>query len=385
MEDVRIYDFDFSLLHIEHDIHSVNWHLLGNDIGSFEMHFSLQSRLSALLEEHRYLVAVQGDKQAVITGRELSDEGVLYGRTTNWLLDRFCLGADVDTDALFEEGRLPAKDAATVCRYLLEQGMGHVSDLSFGDCEEELSQVSFSGRAEDSVFSAVRSVLEQAFAGHRLVFSPQKHLWVFEIFRGKTLSRALSEDNKNAYDTGFTANLQDCFTGGYYRQEMSHQGDWDPVENEPPLSNGKPENYAKSYRVALSAGDSYQRFGITFYEGDYVFSKDPAGTLEKGERPGDFLVHLPSDKEGIYAWECGLSATNEQEARKLLSEKKEEKKLRLSPRSFRYGKDYGLLDRVLCKVQKGAACFSEYQRVCGVRLWYEDSGVGEEVEFMSEE
>lgn len=382
MEDVRIYDFDFGLLHIEHDIHSVNWHLLGNDIGTFEMHLSPESRLCALAFEHPYLVAVQGDKQAVITGRELGEDCVLYGRTTNWLLTRFCVKEDFDTDELFASGALTAKDTATLCRYVIEQGMGHVSDIGFAISADAWSENRITARAGDSVFGLIQGALTLEKAGHRLIFSPKEHLWLFEPFQGKTLTRALSEDNKNARDSLCHFDLQDLFTGGCYTQEMSFLGDWDPVENEPQLSNGKAENYAKSYRVVLPENqDSYKRFGLTFSSGDYLFCKDPAGTFQKGEQPGDFTVHIPSDKEGIYAWECGLSGKNEQEAREDLGKKQAETRLRLFAVNFCYGKDYGLQDKVLCKLKRGDLSLSSEKQIQGVRLWYEAQDAGEEVEF----
>ena len=91
MEDVRLYDFEFHLLHIEHDIVSSNWSFRENDTGTFELHFPIASRLTALAMNAPYLVAVQGEKQAIITGRQLAKEGVLYGKGCNWILTRFCM------------------------------------------------------------------------------------------------------------------------------------------------------------------------------------------------------------------------------------------------------------------------------------------------------
>ena len=119
MEDIRIYDYEFNLLHIEHDIVSCNWTIHENAIGSFEMHFPLTSNLISVIMQNRYLVAVQGKKQAIITGRQVNTEGVLYGRTCNWLLSRFCVHDTFDTDSLLSEGRIPSSDAQTVCAYIL--------------------------------------------------------------------------------------------------------------------------------------------------------------------------------------------------------------------------------------------------------------------------
>ena len=59
MEDIRVYDFEFHLLHIEHNFISANWSLKYNNIGTFEGHFPLKSGIVPVIMNNRYLVIIQ--------------------------------------------------------------------------------------------------------------------------------------------------------------------------------------------------------------------------------------------------------------------------------------------------------------------------------------
>ena len=58
MEDIRFYDFEFRLCHVEGRAVSSNWTIYRNKIGSFEGKFDVGSGLIKLLLEQDYLVSV---------------------------------------------------------------------------------------------------------------------------------------------------------------------------------------------------------------------------------------------------------------------------------------------------------------------------------------
>lgn len=374
MEDIRIYDYEFNLLHIEHDIVSCNWTLHENDIGTFEMHFPLTSRLVRLVMEQRYLVAVQGSKQAVITGRQLDiTEGVLYGRSCNWLLSRFCVSESFDTDALFEAGTIAARDAQSVCRYILDLGMAGLMDfeeaegLSFGEVYVENKGVT-------AVSDLVQDCLAKDGAGHTVLFDIPNQRWLFRITKGRTLSVILSEDNRNAHETAYTEDMQDYFTGGWYEQNMEDMGEWDAANNSPYLVNNSPDNYAKSYRVTAAGS----RFGIAFAEGDYIICRQKTGAWEKADKAEAFPEHIPSQLSGLYAWESSLEGTTEEEAAQALRKKRIEQQLTAKVHGLAYGTDYAPGDSVRFLISKGEFTKELIMKITGVNLWYENNDIGEE-------
>ncbi len=373
MEDVRLYDFDFHLLHIEHDIFSANWRIFENEPGTFELHFPLESPLSQVLQSAPYLVAVQGNKQAIVTGYQLSREGVLYGKGLSWLLSRFCLPTDFEKTG----------EAQALCRELFQLILEDIPQIVFEEnTEADFGQVSLSGQAGDSLLSLVENAMEQSGGGHQLLFQPREGRFCFSLTKGRELPLVLSEDNKNAYDMELSHDSSPSFFGGYYSQKVEHKGTWDPTQNEPSLTDYNPDNYATGYRINLPSDyDSYKRFGITWQDGDYMRCRDKSGTWEKVEELSDFPVHIPGEKTGIYAWETRLSGATEEEAKADLKTLVPEEEVRLTTHELRLGRDYELGDRVKLRLEKGSLrlCFS--RKITGVHIWFEAGEQGEQPVF----
>lgn len=373
MEDVRFYDFDFHLLHIEHDIFSCNWTLYENDIGTFEMHFPTGSKLASLMMEHRYMVAVQGDKQAIITGKQLGIEGILYGRSPNWILTKFCVPSIFNTDTLFAQGELAAQDAQTVCTYLVESRLGGLMVVQ-PNTEQAFGQVFLENESVSTLFDLVQSVMKQDGGGHGVFFDVENKQWVFTVTKGKKLSAVFSEDNKNAYDMAYSEDLQDFAPGGWYMQRMKDKGEWNASENSPKLVNKASGNFAKGYHVSTGG----TRFGITFSKGDYVVCKNKVGTWEKADEIASFPVQIPSEMVGIYAWETPLDGQTETEAIKDLDSKKVCQTMAGKVKDLKFGRDYALGDLIWTEMIKGSCRRSQIKKITGVRLWYEHNDVGEE-------
>ena len=290
MEDVRIYDYEFNLLHIEHDIISCNWTLYDNKIGTFEMHFPLTSRLSGIALSRPYLVAVQGSKQAIITGRQADTEGVLYGRSCSWILTRFCIADQFDTDSLYDAGTIAAKDAQTACRYIVNKAMAGVANfVVLTNSTDTFGDVYVENKGVTSAFDLISDCLDKDGAGHEVRFDVKNKRWTFRPSKGAELSVVLSDSNRNTYETEYTEDSQNYYTGGWYEQEMTDMGDWDAEANSPRLTNVQPANFAKAYRVTTAA----TRFGIAFAEGDYIVCNNKAGTWSQGGEDSELLGAYP--------------------------------------------------------------------------------------------
>ena len=385
MEDVRIYDFEFNLMHIEHNISACYWTLYENEIGTFEMHFSLESPLTKIAAENRYLVAVQGNKQAIITGRRFDSEAVLYGRTCNWILTRFCIYEKFNTDTLFDEGVILDKDAQKVCEYLILKAMGNIENFIFKtNNEASFGEVFLQNKDVVSVFSLVQACMEQDGGGHQVSFEPEARQWIFQLTKGKTLTTVLSEENKNVYDSVYLEDIQNAYEGGYFEMSITDMGEWDVYTNYPLLNDMMPENFAKGYRVTLSRSTTYNRFGIDFLDGDYIICKDLSGKLEKASDLENFQARIYPQHSGIYAWETRLNAKNETEAKQCLTKMQGQKQIVFKTRGIAYGKDYLLGDSMLQKITKGTFAFTKNRRITGVNLWYEANDVGEQPIFAEE-
>lgn len=140
-----------------------------------------------------------------------------------------------------------------------------------------------------------------------MVFDVKNERWTFRATKGTELSITLSEAGRSTYETEYTEDVQNYYTGGWYEQEMTDMGDWDAEANSPKLTNNLSTNFALAYRVTTAA----KRFAITFAEGDYIVCNNKAGTWSKADKIENFWAHIPSGKTGIYAWETEIGGTTE--------------------------------------------------------------------------
>lgn len=385
MEDIRFYNFEGKLLAIAHDIITANWRICYNDIGSFEAHFSLSSPFVPKIANQPWLVAIQGDLQAIITGRQMGEEFVLYGKTPNWLLCKRGIPPFVTGDIVSPSGATVPEIAAWVVSKTFDEQDGVVWEEPQGEFSQ--TPISFWRNTAHQAFEVVRDCAERERAGHRLWFDHQTATWHFQLYLGNELSLMASEDNRNAYKTEYTENLLDLATAGWYGRELTSRGDYNPVNNRPPLQNGVPENFGKYYQVTQNGS----RFGLAMQEGDYLVcdSKEGVWRIADGEEIQSMdciWVKVESDSaaSGIYRWEELLSSQTESEAQSELIKKKRMQDISLMTKELKYGRDYSLGD--ILRVQKagGSIRLTQKKKVVAVNIWYEQGNSGEQPEFSDE-
>lgn len=204
-----VYDFEFNLLCVETGIISSRWVVYYNDVGTFEAHFPITSDLTRIVSENRYLVVKQHGLSAIIVGKELGDELILYGRTCNWLLSK----------------RITPKTAlATV--YSGEKA-GKMVKTAFSDVDNftvldasDGERVSFECRQMETL-DAVRYCLKLSNLGHQLSFNAETGNWEFSVLAGKESELILSEAHRNAYNTKISSDILELATCGVYDKKTS--------------------------------------------------------------------------------------------------------------------------------------------------------------------
>lgn len=315
METIRFYDFSFNPIWDLQKVISVNWILYYNDIGTFELHVDIQDGLTGVLQAHPYLVAVQGEKQAIITGRRLEGrECILYGRTCNWLLTR-------RVTSKFEA---QSGNAEELCRSFVAEAFLDVSEIVLGGLTELEEEVEVEQTSDCTTFDIVQSTLDKIGAGHEICFRPRDKQWVFAVLMGKTQMLTLSEDNRNAYDSSYTEDFLDYYTGGWYEAEQTE---------------ATAESTSERIRTYVSGNE---------------------------------------EQTGIYRWECILTANTEEAAKEELSDRKWQKDITAKLREVRFGVDYCLGDSLRFKAKFGRYVMSDVKQVDGIHIWYEEQECGEE-------
>lgn len=202
-----VYDFEFNLLFAESGIISSRWVVYYNDIGTFEAHLPITSELTKIVSENSYLVVKQNGLAAIIVGKELGEELVLYGRTCNWLLTKRIVTAS-------EEEKVFAGEKASG---LVESAFWDVENF---EVENNIlgDEILFANEQRQA-FEAVRDCLNRSGLGHRLVFDEKEEMWRFSILSGGDNGLILSEAHKNTYNTGIRSDILDLATCGLYNRK----------------------------------------------------------------------------------------------------------------------------------------------------------------------
>jgi len=364
MNDLRFYNFDFKLLHIEHDFSAVCWYLKYNSTGTFEAEFASSGPLASLCAENKYMVVCQGDFQAIITHKQVKNNKlILNGRTVNFLLEKRCVPPFSSSSLNFSNG------SCGLAQYIVSTYCNDFVTLGKSVTSTENSE--FSRNSMNSALDVICACLDRDNLGHRLIFDTEKKQWIFDIIKGEEKNIILSDDTLTTYDSEYTQNILDYATSGYFKKLYSYEGQWNPINNTPALTNKTASNYAKAYKV--SSDGTY--FGIKFAKDDYIVCKTKDGTWEKSNNGNCFWEYVLCDKQGVYRWDSILSAEDESEAKSILLDMKTTDRLAAKLRNLELGKDFNLGDIVTTTLRLGEKHISLKQRINAVTIWYEKGSV----------
>ena len=179
---LRVYNFDFELIYIEPKVKSTSWSIYYNGIGTFEAHLPLSSGLLEITAQNKYLVIGEDNRKAILTGREVGDELVLYGRTPNWILEK----------RIAPKTESVTGQAGVICNSLLESTFSDVSEFSvLTPCMTD--SVTVERSTYKTVYNAVSECLALCGAGHSVDFDTSEKKWIFRVYKGIEIPLLISE------------------------------------------------------------------------------------------------------------------------------------------------------------------------------------------------
>ncbi|MDD6735737.1 MAG: hypothetical protein PUE13_05430 [Clostridiales bacterium] len=272
------YDFEFNLLLAEPRAVSVSWELYYNGVGSFEAHLPLESEAVRLLAEHDYLVVCDDIACAVVVGRQLDEELVIYGRTCNWLLEK----------RIAEPSEYSGNAAELACT-AVQTAFSDVASMT-AEYEDKGGAVTLSKSSRSTVLTVVTELLSKDGMGHSLDFDYKNKRWVFRAVRGKTQPLLISEANKNAYGLCLTDDILDLATCGVYDGGTYDSGTatgiyrWQTILNAASETEAKEELAACSRKSELTLKMHGPQPGVDYRLGDKVRVQTVKGALRITER-----------------------------------------------------------------------------------------------------
>lgn len=335
--DIRVYDFNFNPLCIMTDIISSAWSLKYNGIGTYEGHFRLSDRISDILLENTYMIIVEGQNQAVCTGKIADGELLICGRTLNWLLSKRAMPPFKTSEVFGESYQKPT----AIIEYVLKRTfteppqIGADGTYSEGTVDEKKKVSGFKimtmpecdvlnrhfwRNSANTAEDIIRDLAELMGKGHKLFFNIKAKTWDFYVLEGEEKSIILSEINRNMYDVSYTEEIENYACGGWYEDTTS---------------------------------------------------------TESGETAWKY-VSFDDGNTGMMYWDAVLSGAGVSEAQSSLEKKKTEKSVQGTLKKLRYGKDYTLGDVVEAAVSFGSFERKFKYKIEGINIWNNESGYGEE-------
>ena len=324
MRDIRIYDFEFNLLCIMTDIISSEWHLLYNGVGTYEGHFRLSDKITDIIMANRYIVIVQGDLQAICTGRIIDNELTVCGRTVNWILSKR-VRPPFKTSEIFGN----YTDPETILLYCLKKGFTEPPLIDANGVESssidnhrvvsnfvipkplgaDKLDTHFWRVSANDIETLCVDLCNKMDRGHRVIFDVINKCWKFEFICPQKNERLISKESKTAYNFELKDDLQNEANGGWYAKydsEADGESSWHYIKSE--------------------------------------------------------------DKSGIYNWDCVLSCSSESEANDELLKKSGQFNIQSQIRNLKFGTDYKLGDIVPVYYKYGHISDTQYYIINGVDI-----------------
>ncbi len=312
MQDIRVYDTDFNLLHIENNVISSNWSVNFNSVGSFEIHTRADTETAQVIagnfdfETDKLPVIVQGELQGVVTGIRFGEDFAIYGKTCNWLLTRKIVPKFISTD--LPTGNNPEK----IARHLVSTAFKDQENFILGDMVGLEDIDAFWRNTYNPLSDVVSDLLARKNAGHDIKFDRINKRWVFNIYPPSYPAVVLSVANGNASGMEYTYSVDDYYSACWYEKEQE------------------------------------------FVDGEFP---DPVWTrLVKDE------------KTGIFSSECVVGATVESEAESLLKDKTVKSEIVTDV----FGEDYKPGDILRVQFVKGKIARTMQKQISGIRLGWEN-------------
>ena len=374
MFDTKIYDFDLHLKVVTAGATTVNGFLYFNDIGTFEGHYPLSDKICNVVLNNKYLIISNKYFTGIITGIQIKNELIIYGRTLNWLLSK-------KVTPLFEAEN---KNIFEIIKSKILEVYSQIDNIEI-KTSDSFTSIDYKTEQYSATFDVIKELLEKDDAGHNFYIDFTNKKYIFECFKQKENNIVLSESFRNAYDMAYDTDILNFSQNGYYQQNFQSMGDWDANANEPVLRDLQKLNYEKFYKVT-TAGN---QFNINFSDNDYIVCKTENGKWEKStEQPMNGIykkITTSSSLSQLLTFESVLSGNIKQDAEKDLKEKAEVKSISASS-ILKYKKDYLLGDIIKVQMKKGNFTFTKKAIINGVNFYFDGSKNGEKpiLEYMEE-
>lgn len=339
---ITLFDFEGNSLGYTDKILSAHQELLFSGIGSMEFHIDKTDPICSVMLENKYLITeLDGNAQAIIVGVQIQEDFAIHCRSLNWLLSKIILP--------------PLSISGTLSEIITEFiASSYGGDIILGNLPDISEELTFSSSSATELSNALQDFLSDKHLGYALRFSHTDQCFYLDILQGENLNFFISESDETLESLTLNSDILDMANSICYLCDLPALGTWNPYTNKPALSQSKPENMGKCYRID-TGNEGCLKFGLSWYSGDYAYSDTPDGTWKKSSGPpGDFYIYQEdSSAEPKYCWFYLAGHRNSDDAMTELAKKTQNSSFTAVAKNITYNKDYRLGDFVRLQYLQG--------------------------------
>lgn len=231
MADIKFYDFEFNLLHIEPFALSANFTVKFCGEGTFELHFpkSFSAKRELLcnfsIKNGKGICVTFGRRTGIVTGIRIENDFAVYGKTCDFILRKKVV-LPFDNPEIY--------NPYTLCSHFLSNAFSDTEAVIIKPTSEAFENISSESLAQDSpktLYDTLYGILSAANLGYCMVFDTSSKKWVFEILKPDLTENKFVCDNATAYDITLTFDTKNYFShtlskndSGEYEFTKKHDG-----------------------------------------------------------------------------------------------------------------------------------------------------------------
>ena len=321
--NLTLCDYELNELAYTDKIISSNWELKFNDIGTGEIHLSINSPFLKPLLDNKYMLIKQGDCEhdiiGIVVGVTYGEDIAVFCRTLNWFLSKM-----VTPDNFHTTGEKSLHDTvANEANTILLNSYG--CDIHFGNSAVFENKPYFWRNTYNLTSDCIRDCLDNDNAGHRVRTDESSGKFYLDILKGTEREYFISLNDGTASKIEVQKDILDFANAGFYE---------------------------KSVKTKDSEGNETE---------ESVWTEYPP----------------PTDTAKMYQWYAVLSGASVSEAKSSLKDKSEKNEVLTELQRLKYETDYELGDFVKVQIENTDTVTTVIQQITAVTLNWDGTGFSE--------
>lgn len=211
MSDIKFYDFDFNLLHIEPFAESENYTVKFCGEGSFELHFAgnfenkREFTESLNIKDGKGICIKAGNRSGIVTGIRIDNDFAIYGKSCDFILKKKIV-------LPFENLRIYTP--SELCSHFLNSAFSDTESVVMKSFDGETGTFTEAMTQEHpaTLYNTIYDILSAKDLGYAMNFNTSLKKWEFEIIKPSLTEKKFICDSATSYDIKLSYDIKKYFS-----------------------------------------------------------------------------------------------------------------------------------------------------------------------------